>query len=186
MSPSVCYDTDPQRHKSKEAHQHKTKSKEPQRHIDTQAHTNTDIDTNTKRHTDTQRPGPTSQVDLRHLAQLLKLVPLAARLRLPPSDPMQTWQADNRSGEIAKRNCGTKPKHNNTTPKHTTETTTQGHKQKPKANTHTHTHTAEPRHRDTETPRHSNTETLRHRDTGTHRAAIQAESVHGWMVDNQR
>ena len=100
MSPSVCYDTETHRHKSKEAHQHKTKSKEPQRHRDTQAHTNTDIDTNTKRHTDTQRPGPTSQVGLRHLVQLVQLMPLAARLRLSPSDPMQTWQADSRAKHV--------------------------------------------------------------------------------------
>jgi hypothetical protein len=114
------------------------------------------------------------------VVQLVQLVPLAARLRLPPSDPMQTWHADSRGGEIAKRNCGTKPKHNNTTPKHTTETTTQGQNKNQKANTHTHTHSR------TKTQRHRNTETLRHRDTGTHRAAIQADSVHGGVVDNQR
>jgi hypothetical protein len=146
------------------------------------------------------------------VVQLVQLVPLAARLRLPPSDPMQTWHADSRGREIAKRNCGTKPKHNNTTPKHTTETTTQGQNKNQKANTHTHTQ----QNKDTETQKHRDTKTQRHRNTqgcnssrfcawwgggqskvsfviqnGTlHNifsgAAIQADSVHGGVVDNQK
>ena len=38
------------------------------------------------------------------MVQLVQLVPRAARLRLSPSDDMQTWEADNQGGEVAKRN----------------------------------------------------------------------------------
>ena len=216
MFPSVCCDTETQRHKSKEAHQHKTKGKRPQRHRDTQAHTNTDIDITTKTHT--HRHTETRSNQSGGFATCGPTNPTSA-----PCGPSQTStersHADLACRQPRKGNCKTqlrdqtKAQQHNTKAHHRDNNT--GTKQKPKGK-HTHTHTHTQQNKDTETQKHRDTKTQRHRNTqgcnssrfcawwgggqskvsfviqnGTlHNifsgAAIQADSVHGGVVDNQK